>query len=69
MKYLGTFLVDRIHFKAFSMIKTISLVEVQWETWQVLDKAWEWVIKWVVKWANKWVVAKGGKIIILDNSK
>ena len=68
MKYSGTSLVDRIHSLAFSMMMTIFSVEVDLETWEVLDKweacmiEWdleEWECKlevWEVE-CNKWAEA------------
>ena len=68
MKYSGTSLVDRIHLLAFSMMMTIFSVEVDLETWEVLDKweacmiEWdleEWECKlevWEVE-CNKWAEA------------
>lgn len=55
MKYSGTSLVDRIHSLAFSMMMRIFLVEVDLETWEVLDK-WEACrIEWdLVEWECKW---------------
>jgi len=63
MKYSETFSVDRIHSLAFSTMMTICSVEVDLETWEVLDKCkWEecmiiWASdKWACKeWDNKWV--------------
>lgn len=56
MKYSETSSVDRIHSLAFSMMMTTCSVEVDLETWEVLDKCkWEeCMIIWASdKWACK----------------
>jgi hypothetical protein len=68
MKYSGTSLVDRIHSLAFSMMMTIFSVEVDLETWEVLDKWEAYMIEWdLEEWeckleaweveCNKWAEA------------
>jgi hypothetical protein len=55
MKYSGTSLVDRIHSLAFSMMMTIFSVEVDLETWEVLDKWEACMIEWdLEEWECKW---------------